>query len=148
MLDMHLDDRGPVPQPAHGIGSYVEWVGLLRSCAAFESYCRFYTADIRPERVAEFLLLNAECPRAVRFAIDRVEVSLRAIARQVGKTSAGRVDRLAGRLRASLDFTQIDEILADSLQSYVQGVRRQCEQVHTALYQSYIAYSTESAIAS
>jgi uncharacterized alpha-E superfamily protein len=146
MLDAHLVGGAALREPAQGIGSYVEWVGLLRSCAAFESYCRFYTADIRPERVAEFLLLNAECPRAVRFAIERVEVSLRAIARQVGKTAPGRVDRLAGRLRASLGFTQIDEI--DSLESYVQEVRRQCEQVHTALYQSYIAYSIESAIAS
>jgi uncharacterized alpha-E superfamily protein len=148
LLDAHLGDAAAVPHLGQGIESYVEWVGLLRSCAAFESYCRCYTADIRPERVAEFLLLNAECPRSVRFAIDRVELSLRAIAQQVGKTPTARVDRLAGRLRASLDFTQIDEILADSLQSYVRGVRRQCEQVQTALYQTYVSYSIESAIAS
>jgi uncharacterized alpha-E superfamily protein len=148
MLDVHLAGGAAMPRVVQGIGSYVEWVGLLRSCAAFEAYCRCYTADIRPERVAEFLLLNAECPRAVRFAIDRVEVSLRAIARHAGKTSPERVDRLAGRLHASLDYSQIDEILADSLPAYVQGVRRQCEQVHSALYQAYVAYPIESAIAS
>lgn len=84
----------------------MEWVGLLRSCAAFEAYSRCYTADIRPARVAEFLLLNAESPRSVRFVIDRVEVSLRAIARHAGRTKVGRVDRLAGRLQAALDFSQ------------------------------------------
>src|SRR5438445_6154773 len=33
---------------------YLEWVGLLKSCAAFEAYCKTYTAEIRPLRVAEF----------------------------------------------------------------------------------------------
>ena len=56
--------------------------------------------------------------------------------------------RSAGRWRASLDYSQIDEIIAESLQIYVQGIRQQCEHVHTALYQTYINYETESAIAS
>jgi uncharacterized alpha-E superfamily protein len=83
----------------------------------------------------------------VRFAIDTVEASLRSVARTAGRSSTARVDRLAGRLRASLDYSQIDEIMADSLESYVVGIRRQCEQVHTALYQTYISYPIESAIA-
>jgi uncharacterized alpha-E superfamily protein len=56
------------------------------------------------------------------------------------------VDRLAGRLRASLDYSQIDEIMADSLQSYVRGIRKHCDQVHTALYQTYISYLTETVL--
>ena len=31
--------------------------GLLTSCAAFEAYCKVYTADLKPERIAEFMLL-------------------------------------------------------------------------------------------
>src|SRR5579862_5566126 len=33
--------------------SYLEWIGLLRSCTAFEAYCKAYTADLIPRRVAE-----------------------------------------------------------------------------------------------
>ena len=44
---------------------HMEWIGLLRSCTAFEAYCKVYTADLRPERVAEFLLLNPEFPHSV-----------------------------------------------------------------------------------
>src|SRR5690606_35951086 len=58
-----------------------EWVGLLRACAALGGYCRCYTADVRPARVAEFLLLNAEFPRSVRFAAGSVESALLAIAK-------------------------------------------------------------------
>ncbi len=147
MLEALFDEK-EIAAGGGGIGTYVSWTALLRSCSGFEAYCQRYTADVRPERVAEFLLLNAEFPRSVRFTVDTVEASLRAVARSLGRNAPGRVDRLAGRLRASLDYSQIDEIMANSLQSYVQGLRRQCEQVHTAMYQTYISYKTESAIAS
>ena len=52
---------------------YFEWVALLKSCTAFEAYCKVYTASIRPEDVAEFLLLNAEFPRSIRFAADMIQ---------------------------------------------------------------------------
>ncbi len=147
MLEMHFEDiEGAVRDG--GIGAYVSWTALLRSCSGFEAYCQRYTADVRPERVAEFLLLSADFPRSVRFATDTIETSLRSVARALGRSAPGRVDRLAGRLRASLDYSQIDEIMADSLQSYVQGIHRQCQHVHTALYQTYISYATETAFTS
>ena len=76
--------------------NHVEWVGLLRSCSALEAYCRCYTADLRPERIAEFLLLNSEFPRSVRFAAARVESALRAIA-QLTRPRRRRPRRAAGR---------------------------------------------------
>ena len=147
MLAMHFDETDGSVRDG-GIGAYVSWTALLRSCSGFEAYCQRYTADIRPERVAEFLLLSADFPRSVRFATDSVEASLRSVARALGRNTPGRVDRLAGRLRASLDYSQIDEIMADSLQSYVQGIHRQCEHVHTALYQTYISYAADTALSS
>ena len=66
----------------------VEWVVLLRSCSAFEAYCRHYTADVRWERVTEFLLLNPEFPRSTRFAAARLEDALRALAAHSGRDSA------------------------------------------------------------
>jgi uncharacterized alpha-E superfamily protein len=145
MLEMHFDSSEAADKD-RDIGAYISWTSLLRSCSAFEAYCQRYTADVRPERVAEFLLLSADFPRSVRFAIDTVEASLRAIARGLGRSSSSSVDRLAGRLRASLDYSQIDEIMADNLQSYVRGIRKHCDLVHTALYQTYISYLTETAL--
>jgi uncharacterized alpha-E superfamily protein len=138
------------PEPAEAatarIREYAAWVGLLRACAAFEPYCRTYTADITPERLIEFLLLNAESPRSVRFAADRIEESLRAIARILGR-SGGPPERFAGRLRASLNFGTVDEIMEGHLARYVASVRKQCDQIHLALFQTYISYPIETAIA-
>jgi uncharacterized alpha-E superfamily protein len=123
-----------------------DWVALLRSCCALEAYCRHYTADVRPERVTEFLLLNEEFPRSVRFAAARLESAVQALARASGRGVAGRTDRLVGRLHASLDYAQVDEILSDNPHAYLSGIARQCAHIHTAIYQTYTAYPIESAI--
>jgi uncharacterized alpha-E superfamily protein len=140
LVDLHFKDESRLP-PAH-----LEWTGLLRSCSALEAYCRCYTADLRPHRIAEFLLLNAEFPRSVRFAAARAESAVRAIAQLTGRGAGGRAERLAGRLHASLDYGQVDEILSDDPHGYLANISRQCSLIHTALYQSYIAYPIESAI--
>jgi uncharacterized alpha-E superfamily protein len=121
-------------------------VALLRSCSALEGYCRHYTADVRQERVIEFLLLNAEFPRSIRFSASRVEGALRELGRHSARSGGGRAERLSGRLRASLDYAQVDEILNDGAREYLAGVGRQCVHLHTAIYQSYISYSIESAL--
>lgn len=140
LVDLYFAEGSILP-PAH-----LEWVGLLRSCSALEAYCRCYTADFRPQRIAEFLLLNAEFPRSVRFAAARVESAVRAIAQLTGHGAGGRAERLAGRLHASLDYGQVDEILSDDPHVYLDEISRYCGQIHTALYQTYLTYSIEAAL--
>ncbi|HUA16899.1 MAG TPA: alpha-E domain-containing protein [Verrucomicrobiae bacterium] len=126
---------------------YLEWVGLLKSCSAFEAYCKAYTAELRPLRVAEFLLLNPDFPHSVRFSVDSVHASLRAIG-ALTERKAEQPERLSGRLRATLSFSQIDEIMASGANAYVDSVRWQCAQAHAAIHQVYFDYSVEAALVS
>lgn len=127
---------------------YLEWLGLLKSCTAFEAYCKVYTADLRPDRIAEFLLLHEDFPRSLRFAAETVQSCLSAIADFTQTSKSGRANRLAGRLRAALSFDQIDEIIGDDLHRYLDDVQHQGAQIHSAIYQLYVSYPIESAIAS
>jgi uncharacterized alpha-E superfamily protein len=140
LVDLHFSGGQLLP------ASHTEWVGLLRSCSALEAYCRCYTADLRPERIAEFLLLNSEFPRSVRFAAARVESALRTIAVLTARGAGGRAERMAGRLHASLDYGQVDEILSEDPHVYLETIERHCSQIHAAVYQSYVGYSIESAL--
>jgi uncharacterized alpha-E superfamily protein len=124
---------------------YIEWVGLLKSCAAFEAYCKAYTAELRPMRVAEFLLLNSEFPHSVRFSVERIHEALNAIG-ELTDRKAEQPDRLAGRMRATLSFTQIEEILSSGSIAYVESIRWQCGQVHDAIHQIYFDYPVETAL--
>jgi uncharacterized alpha-E superfamily protein len=136
----------PLDQAVEG-AEYLEWIGLLRECAAFEAYCKTYTAEIRPVQVAEFLLLNPDFPHSVRFSVDRLETALNVIG-DLTERRAKTPARIAGRLRAQLSFSQIEEILADNAYRYLEGVCNECAQLHAAIRHIYFDYPVESDLAS
>jgi uncharacterized alpha-E superfamily protein len=147
LLDVHLREfhdglRGQVETV-----DFVEWLSLLRCCASFDAYVRAHTASIRPLHVLDFLVLNAEFPRSLRFAAERIEESLKRLSRLSGRSAPARVERLAGLLRASLQFVQIEELLHGDILQTLEHVRRQCRLIHHATYQSYISYQLEGEIA-
>jgi uncharacterized alpha-E superfamily protein len=125
---------------------YLEWIGLLRACTAFEAYCKAYTADLKPDRIAEFLVLHPTFPHSIRFSAASLEGAVKAICGGTPSRARARVERIAGRLHATLSFSQIDEIMGAGLDAYLQTVLRQCAQVHGALYQTYVAYPIELAL--
>ena len=126
--------------------SYLEWVALLRGCTSFEAYCRQYTADLRPKRVVEFLLLDEETPRSVRFCADLIEDSLEGIATVTGRRKDTKLLREAGKLRSMLHYSSVDEIMAGDLPAFLSEVRAQCGQIHGALFGTYIGYTVETAM--
>ena len=91
---------------------YFDWLVLLKFCTAFEPYTKLYTASIRPEKIAEFLLFDAEFPHSVRFSVDRVTEALARVAPGAPPARRAAVERLAGRLKAAVDFGQIDELMS------------------------------------
>lgn len=148
LLDVYFNSLTEIQEPFNSSSlDYLSWVCLLKSCAAFESYCKVYTAQLQPERIAEFLLLNAESPRSIRFAASMIQDALQTIGRVTGTRSANRVERLAGRLRAALDYDQIEEILEGSMHGYLENIQHQCRQIHNAIYQVYITYPIDVALA-
>ena len=56
--------------------TYLDWVGLLRGCAAYEAYSKVYTADVQPRHIVEFLAAQPSFPYSVRFGIDMMQSSL------------------------------------------------------------------------
>src|ERR1700736_3689781 len=56
----------------------IQWAAVLRSASAFEMYRKCYSR-ISPDRVVEFLLLDGEFPRAIRYCVSRADRSLHAV---------------------------------------------------------------------
>jgi uncharacterized alpha-E superfamily protein len=147
LVETHFKRIGQPVDQAVESAEYLEWVGLLRACVAFEAYCKAYTAEIRPLRVAEFLLLNPEFPHSVRFSVDRVNAALHIIG-DLTERRAKLPTRIAGRLRAQLSFSQIEEVMAEGAAAYLENVRTECAQIHSAIHQIYFDYAIESELAS
>jgi uncharacterized alpha-E superfamily protein len=114
---------------------------------AFEAYCKAQTAEIRPLRVAEFLILNPEFPHSVRFSVDRINAALHVIG-DLTERHAKAPTRIAGRLRAQLSFSQVEEIMAEGAHPYLENVRTECAGIHSAIHEIYFDYPIETELAS
>jgi uncharacterized alpha-E superfamily protein len=147
LLDVHYAEVYQGVGRAENADEYLEWVGLLKSLTAFEAYCKVYGAELREDWIAEFLLLNGDFPHSVAFSVARMQAYLHEIASMTETHRAGRIGKLAGRLRALLEFAQMDEIIDDSLHATIQQVETLCGQIHTAIYSTYISYPVEHELA-
>ena len=85
LLEVYQESLLDLPEREHSGYQYLELVGLLRCCTSFEAYCQVYTADLSPDRILEFLLLNRDFPHALRYSIDGVRQALEAIQRSGGR---------------------------------------------------------------
>jgi uncharacterized alpha-E superfamily protein len=146
LLDIHFGVIAPgyaepPPEP-----KYFDWLVLLKFCTAFEPYCREHTAAIKPERIAEFLLFDAEFPHSVRFSVDRMRDALANVAPGAPPARRALAERLAGRLKAAVDFGQMDELTGAPIDSFLVNISRQCEQIHEAVYAAYIGYDAEAVL--
>jgi uncharacterized alpha-E superfamily protein len=122
---------------------HMGWVSLLKSCTAFEAYCKAFSASIEPRCVLDFLVLDADFPHSVRFSVDMVQSGLQSIARSSAIRNTGPADRLSGRLRAMLDYIHVDEIMAGNIHSYLDNVVHLCTDIHNAIQDIYVAYPIE-----
>ena len=130
----------------HSGYQYLEQVGLLRCCTAFEAYCQVYTADITADRILEFLLLNRDFPHAIRYSVDSVMSAVDSIQRTGGRRPPEELTAGIGRLHAMLGYTTIGEILAGNAAAFLHTIRQQCLLIHELVYRYYVQYSIQSAL--
>ncbi len=94
---------------------FYHWSGILRSVSGFEVYRKAYRNVIRPEKVAELLILRADMPRSLAACMQEVVSNLKMVANEQSTDTL----RKAGRLQADLQYGRIDEILATGLHAYL-----------------------------
>jgi uncharacterized alpha-E superfamily protein len=147
MLEVYQPDLFH-PQKRDDAGyQYLELVGVLRSCTAFEAYCQVYTADITPDRILEFILLNREFPHAIRYCVEAVRQAIESIQLSGGRRPPDELTAGIGRLHSMLDYTTIAEILAGDAAVFLHSIREQCMRIHELVYRYYVHYSIQSALA-
>ncbi|CAM5795938.1 alpha-E domain-containing protein [Rhizobacter fulvus] len=94
---------------------FYHWSGILRSVSGFEVYRKAYRNVIRPEKVAELLILRPDMPRSLAACMHEVVGNLKMVANEQSTETL----RKAGRLQADLQYGRIDEILATGLHAYL-----------------------------
>ena len=94
---------------------FYHWSAILRSVSAFEIYRKVYRNVIRPDKVAELLMLRPDMPRSLAACMNELVVNLEHVANEQSTETR----RRAGRLRSDLQFGRIDEILSTGLHAFL-----------------------------
>ena len=117
------------------------WSAILRSCSAWDAFKSIHGAEVNPKLVAEFLLLNEDFPRSVRFCVDEVNQALRRLSGVPEGRFSNDAEKLAGRLVAELQFGTIDEVFEQGLHQYLDNLQSKLNDIGAALFDAYIVQS-------
>jgi uncharacterized alpha-E superfamily protein len=147
LLEVYQPDLFQPQLVDHSGYQYLELVGLLRCCTSFEAYCQVYTADLSPDRILEFLLLNRDFPHAIRYCVDGIRHAIESIQRTGGRRPPDELTAVIGRLHAMLGYTNISEVLAGDTAGFLHTIREQSMRIHELIYRYYVHYSIQSALA-
>jgi len=116
----------------------VHWAAVLRSASAFEMY-RQRHGRISPDGIVQFLLLDPEFPRAIRFCVNAARDSVHAISRSPTDTFRNPAERLLGQLSSDLAYAQVEDVLKTGLHEYLDDLQNKMNQVSQGIYDTFFA---------
>jgi len=117
---------------------FYHWSAILRSVSGFEIYRKVYRDVIKPERVAELLILRADMPRSLHASLNEVVSNLAMVANDPNSET----HRRAGKLCAELKYGRIDEILATGLHAYLTQFLDRVNELGMHISTDYLIPST------
>jgi uncharacterized alpha-E superfamily protein len=95
---------------------FYHWASLLRSVSAFEIYRQIYSDQVTPKQVAQLLIFNKQMPRSLVCCINELIPLISEVKNQQSKE----IERLLGKLKASLDYSDIDEVFEQGLEEFIE----------------------------
>lgn len=116
----------------------IQWSALLKSASALEMYCKQH-GRISPNTVAEFLILNPNFPRAIRYCLIKAEDSLHAIAGSESDRHNNLGEKRLGRLRSEMDYIDMAEILSGGLHEFFDDFQFKLNRTDDAIYHTFFA---------
>jgi uncharacterized alpha-E superfamily protein len=129
-----------LPDPSD-VGSVVDdllWGALLHSVSGYEMFRRRH-GRILPEKVAEFLLLDRDFPRAVLHCLLRAEEALLAITGTPMGTFRFEAEKCLSLQRAGLAYANMGEVLAEGLHEYLDRLQTGLNKIGEGIFQAFFA---------
>jgi uncharacterized alpha-E superfamily protein len=118
---------------------FYHWSAILRSVSGFEVYRKVYRDVIKPERVAELLILRPDMPRSLHASMNEVVSNLK----MVSSNQISETQRRAGKLRSELQYGRIDEILATGLHAYLTQFLDRVNDLGSCISRDFLVPTTD-----
>jgi uncharacterized alpha-E superfamily protein len=121
----------------------IQWAAVLRSASAFEMYRKRH-GRIAPDRIAEFLLLDPDFPRAIRHSLMAARESVYAISGTAPGMFRNPAERLLGELCSELAYAYVEDIIAGGLHEYLDGLQTRMNHVSDGIFETFFAARTRA----
>ncbi len=106
----------------------IQWTAVLKSASAFEMF-RKQHHRITPRNVADFLIFDRQFPRAIHHCIIKAMICLHRISGTSPDVVTNAAEKRLGRLKADLDYTDIDEVIERGMHEYLDDLQVRLNQV-------------------
>lgn len=116
----------------------LQWKALLKSASGFEMFRKRH-GRITPNRVAEFLILDRQFPRAICHCLSSAQDSLHTITGSRVGTFENPAEQHLGLLCSRLNFTPIEEIIAYGLHEFLDNIQAQLNLIGQSIFDNFFA---------
>ena len=110
----------------------IQWTAVLKSASAFEMYRKKHH-HITPRKVAGFLIFDSQFPRSIRHCIAKAQICLHRINGSPTGSAGNVAEKMLGRLKADIEYTDIDEVVDHGLHEYLDRLQTRLNQVDGAI---------------
>jgi uncharacterized alpha-E superfamily protein len=110
----------------------IQWTAVLKSASAFEMFRKEHH-QITPRKVASFLIFDNQFPRSIRHCISKAQICLHRITGSPPGSANSNAEKRLGRLKADLEYTDIDEVLDHGMHEYLDGLQIRLNRVDEAI---------------
>jgi len=113
---------------------FYHWAALLRSVSAFEIYRQIYSDQVTPKQVAQLLIFNKQMPRSLVCCVNELIPLIAEMKNQQSKE----IERLLGKLKASLDYSDIDEVFSQGLEEFIEDFLERINHIADEFSNAYL----------
>ena len=135
LIDIPVFSR-PIREPQK-ISDYHLCLAVLKSASAFEAYRKFYSAQLVPKKIVQFLLFHNRFPRSVRYTTTQNSQLLERLVGSTRRAETRPAIRLAGALAADLEFGSLEEVYAAGLSNFLGQVLAHLDQLTNLIAQGF-----------
>ena len=113
-------------------------LAVLRSCSAFTAFRAQYRNDTSLKNVTAFLFFSPDFPRSIRFCLRRINDTLLEISGTQQGTFSNEAERITGSALATVNFTQVNQLLADGLHEGIDDLQLKLNDIGQHIFETYV----------
>lgn len=137
MLELGLQTLKPADAAIETPLRNLQWMAVLRTCCSIEAFRQKQASGLDPMEVMTFLVLEREFPRSVLYCLIAARDCVTAIRNEVGHDGANDALRVLGRLEATLQYAQPEEIESVGPATYLRNIQAQIAVVGADIHKAY-----------